>query len=127
MITKIIFTGICICIINLLLKDKQGVFSLIINLTFIIFIIVLIFDEITTSINTLTDLMNFNSNSSKMLNCLYKSAAVCILSKFATDICQESGNKSIGDIIDFATKIILLIFALPFIENIIKTASAFIK
>ena len=127
MITKIIFTGICVCIVNLLFKYKQGVFSLIINLTFIIFIIVLIFDEITTSVSTLTDLMNFNSSSSKMLTCLYKSAAVCILSKFATDICKESGNKSIGDVIEFAAKIILLVFALPFIENIIKTASAFVK
>ena len=115
------------CILNLLLKEYKSVFTVIINAFFILSVILLIFDSASEAISTLKDLFDISSSSHKMLSCLYKSAAVSILSKFATDICIESGNKSVGDIIDFAGRIMLLIMAMPFIETIIKTASAFVK
>ena len=127
MIIKIVFMGICVCILNLLLKQHQGVFIIIINVGFVIGVILLIFDSTADAVRSLNDLLNINSSSSKMLTCLYKGASVCILTKLATDICKESGNQSVGDIIDFAGRIMLLVIAMPLIESIIKTTSAFVK
>ena len=127
MIIKIIIMGICVCILNILLNQHQRVFTTIINVVFVIGVILLIFDSAVDTVRSLNDLLNINSSSSKMLTCLYKGAAVCILSKLATDICKESGNQSVGDIIDFAGRIMLLVIAMPFIESIIKTATAFVK
>ena len=90
-------------------------------------VILMIFDSATEALSDLSDLLNITSSSSKMLICLYKSAAVCILSKTAADICKESGNSSVGEMIDFASRIMLLIMAMPYIESVIKTATAFTK
>lgn len=90
-------------------------------------VVIVIFDYASDAVNELGDLLNVTSSSSKMLTCLFKCAAVCILSKLATDICKESGNQSIGDIIDFAGRVMLLVMAMPFIETIIKTAVSFVK
>ena len=127
MIIKIVFIGICVCILNLMLRQYKSAFTVIVNAIFAISVIILIFDSAADAVNTLKDLLNITSSSGKMITCLYKCAAVCILSKLATDICKESGNSSVGDIIDFAGRIMLLIMAMPFIETIIKTAGAFVK
>ena len=127
MIIKIIIIGLCVCVINLLLKNHQSAFIIVINIVFIISVTLLIFDRATETFNKLSDLLNITSASSKMLICLYKSAAVCILSKIAVDICKESGNSSVGDMIDFTSRIVLLIMVMPFVESVIRTATAFVK
>jgi hypothetical protein len=90
-------------------------------------VVLLIFDNTAETLKKLGDLLSITSASSKMLIFLYKSASVCILSKIAVDICKESGNISVGEIIDLASRIILLIMAMPYIESVIKTATAFVK
>ena len=126
MVAKIIFLGICVCIISLFLKQYKGEYVVILNIVFVISAILLIFDSAYDFIINIIDSLNISSSESKMLNCLLKSATVCILSKLASDIAKESGNTVVSDMIDLGGRIMILIISLPFIESIIKTAAAFV-
>lgn len=126
MIIKIILLGICVCILSMILKQHQSVYIVILDIVFVISVVFMIFDGAIDAVNSVIDLLNISTSTSKMLTCLLKSLAVCILSKFASDICKESGNNVVSDMIDFGGRIMLLIISLPFIESIIKTATAFV-
>lgn len=127
MFIKIVILGILVCIINLILKQHQKVFVLPVNIIYIIIVLLLIFDSFSESLQDVADLFSISGLLDKVLSCLYKSAAICILSKISADLCKESGSTVISDMIDLGGRIIMLSLALPFIKSIIKTAAAFVK
>lgn len=126
MIIKIVLLGLCVCILNLLLRQSQSVFAVAVNILFAVTAVILLSDYISDCIDKLKEIMTFSRESGTMLVCLYKGALICVLTKISSDISKESGNAVVSDIIDIAGRIAMLIVAFPFIESIIKTAAAFI-
>lgn len=127
MLTKIILLGLLVCVVNLLLQQYLKAFILPINIVFITVVVLMFLDSAAESMQKVTDLFTVTPTVSKALICIYKSAGICIVTKVAVDLCKESGNAVVSDMIDFAGRIIILSLSFPFIESIIKTASAFIK
>ena len=127
MFIKIIVLGILVCVINLMLRQHQKVFVLPINIVYIIAVLLLIFESFSDNLQDITDLFSVSGVLDKAVTCLYKSAVICILTKFSVDLCKESGNSVVSDMIDIGGRIIMLSLAFPFIKSIIKTASAFVK
>ncbi len=101
-------------------------YIVILNVVFVIAVIFLIFDSAVESLKSISDLLSVSSSTGKIFSSLLKAGTVCILTKLASDIAKESGNATVSDMIDFGGRIMLLIISLPFIESIIKTATAFI-
>ena len=87
----------------------------------------MVLDSFTDSFDNVVGLFSATSTDNKALTCLYKTGAICVLSKISTDICKESGNKVVSDMIDICTRIIVFSLTLPFISSIIKTAASFAK
>lgn len=127
MMIKIALLGICVCIIGVFLRQYQSSFIIVLNIAFSIIVMIFVLDHSLQSFESIADLFSVNSLTSKIFICLYKAAFICILSKIACDICKESGGKVIADIIEISSKIMLLIMVIPYIESIIKTATAFVK
>lgn len=127
MFIKVIILGVLVCIINLILQQHQKVFVLPVNIIYIVIVLLLIFDSFAENLQDISDLFSVSGILDKALICLYKSAAICILSKISVDLCKESGSAVISDMIDLGGRIIMLSMALPFIKSIIRTAAAFVK
>ena len=126
MIIKIILLGLCVCIINIVLKDTQRAFILLTNICYVVIVAWILLDYTAEFISKINDLFSITSSSGKMFTCLFKGAMICVLTKISADICKESGNIVISDIVDIAGRVMLLIIAIPFVESIVKTATAFI-
>ena len=125
MLIKVILIGMCVCILNILLKQTQSSFVILINICYIILVVFLITDSAADLISDISGMFGDTSGLGKILQCLYKGVLICILTKVSSDVCKESGNTVVSDIIDIAGRIMLLVIAYPFIISIIKTASAF--
>ena len=124
---KIVLLGICVCIINLILKRIQQTFVIPVNIIYIVIVIVSIFDSLRDKLEAITNTSVIGTSISSVLICVYKSAAICILTKIASDICRDSGNATVSDIVEFSGRIALLFIAFPFIESVIETATSFVK
>ena len=127
MIIKITLLSICACIITLLLRQYQASYVVLINIAFTVIVLLLVINSYSDSFKAMKDLFAINSATKKMFMSLFKAASVCVLSKIASDICKESKNNTVADIIEFSGRIMLLGMALPYIESVIKTATSFIK
>lgn len=125
MIFKIIFMGICVCILSVILKQYQPSFVIILELAFAVIVILIIYDEASQSIKSILEIFNSDGTSEKIFSCLLKGALVCIATKLACDVSKENGNLLIADIIEISGRIMLLIISFPFIESIINTALSF--
>ncbi len=125
MIVKIALCGICVCIINVLLRQYNKSFVIFAELIFLGAVVSLIMNDAADGVRRLTDLFTLSTSQSKIIVCLLKGAVICIVTKLACDVSYESGNIIVGDIIELAGRIILLVISLPFIESVVKTAVAF--
>ena len=125
MIVKIVLCGICVCVLNTLLRGYNKSFVIFVEIVFVIAVISLIFADAVKGTKNLSDLLLQTSSQKKIIVCLMKGAAICILTKLACDISYESGNILVGDIIELSGRILLLIISLPFIESVVKTAMSF--
>ncbi len=125
MIVKIALCGICVCIINVLLRQYNKSFVIFAELIFVGAVVSLIMNDAADGVRRLTDLFTLSTSQSKIIVCLLKGAVICIVTKLACDVSYESGNIIVGDIIELAGRIILLVISLPFIESVVKTAVAF--
>ena len=127
MIFKVIFAGLCVCVINLILRQYNSTFCLLLNIIFVVSVMLIIINSASEYMYKFKDLFEFSSYVSEMLRCLFKGALICIVTKIACSLCDENGNKAICDAIDLTGRVILLATAFPFIESIIKTAVSFVK
>lgn len=125
MIVKIALCGICVCIINVLLRQYNKSFVIFAELIFVGAVVSLIMNDAADGVRRMTDLFTLSTSQSKIIVCLLKGAVICIVTKLACDVSYESGNIIVGDIIELAGRIILLVISLPFIESVVKTAVAF--
>lgn len=125
MIVKIALCGISVCVINVLLRQYNKSFVIFAELIFVGAVVSLIMNDAADGVRRLTDLFTLSTSQSKIIVCLLKGAVICIVTKLACDVSYESGNIIVGDIIELAGRIILLVISLPFIESVVKTAVAF--
>lgn len=126
MLIKIIMLGLCVCVINIVLRDTQRAFVLLISICYVAIVALIILGYTSEFIIGMKDLFSITSSSGKIFTSLLKGAMICVLTKISADICKESGNVVVSDIVDIAGRVMLLIIAFPFIESIVKTATAFI-
>lgn len=127
MFVKIIFAGLSLCIINIFLKKQLSEFVLPTEIIFLALTSALAVEYLKESFSYISVITDQIKNGEEVFSSAVKGAGICLVTKFSSDICIESGNKLIADIIDFTGRIMLLIIAVPYIESIIKTAFAFIK
>lgn len=125
MIIKIALFGICVCILNALLRQYNKGFVVFVEIAFVCIVVLLIFGDAVKDIRSLVDLYTQNSLQNKIIICLVKGAIICILTKLACDISYESGNILVGDIIELSGRILLIVISLPFMESVVKTAISF--
>lgn len=126
MIIKVILLGICVCLLNIFFRQTQGTFVIVMNLCFVAMAGLMLMDYAFEIVRDIRELLVFSSSAEKMFSCLYKGAIVCVLSKISSDICKDSGNIVVSEIIDLSGRIMLVMIAFPFIESITKTAASFL-
>ena len=73
---------------------------------------------VTEHIQKLTELSNINSSHAEVL---LKSVGICYISQFASDICKDAGENGLSGKVELAGKIMILICALPLIDEILHT------
>lgn len=127
MFIKVIVIGLAVCAVNIFLKKQASEFILPIEIVFFALTSAFLIDSLKSSISPLSEIMNDIRHGEEILSAVIKGSAVCLVTKFSADICQEGGNGLISDVIEFSGRIMLFIIALPYIESIMKTALAFLK
>ena len=66
-----------------------------------------------------------NSGAGELFTVILKGAAVTVLTKFACDVCRESGNSLMADVVELGGRIMLVVLAMPFIEGVTEIALSF--
>ena len=116
MLFKVIGVGLSAVIINVILKQYKPEFCVVSNVCagFIIFMLV------ANSISDFVDVQNLTGINSGVVSPILKVIGVGYIVEFASNIAEESGNKSVASKILLGGKIAICGVALPILETLIN-------
>lgn len=126
-ILQICLIGVIGAIVALILKQYKPEFAVIVSLAAGIVILFIVSEYIFEAVEVVTGISEKTGIDNAMLSAVMKIIGVGYLTEFSSNICEDSGNKSIADKIALGGKIIILITALPILTAVVDVISALVS
>lgn len=118
-IFRIVGIGILTCFLAIIVKQIKPEFYIFILLSGGIAIFLLTLNKFGYIIDYFVKICEKTKIDASIFLTILKIVGIAFLTEFAANICNDSGNSSIGEKIIFAGKIIILFVSLPVITNLI--------
>ena len=122
-ILKICAIGLTAAVLAVTIKQHKPEIALLISVSAAIIILIMVADYLTQAVTVFTQLSEKTGVDSNLLSSILKIIGIGYITEFSAGICEDSGNKSIGDKILFGGKIIILVVAMPVLSAVIDLIS----
>ncbi|MEF2920047.1 MAG: stage III sporulation protein AD [Acutalibacteraceae bacterium] len=124
--------GICIlavtgAVLILTLKQTSPQFALLLTLAVGVTILITIISFLPTVIDKITLLTSETGVNTNYTGTLLKSLGICFICQFSSDICKDAGQNALSSKVELAGKIMILILALPLIDEVLSTATSLLS
>ena len=119
-IIKIVAIGLITCIATMIIKPIRSDFSVLIAILGGVIILFMVINYLTGIFDVLTSLISMTGINNNVYSLLLKIVGIGYLVEFASGICSDTGNGSLGDKILLGGKIIIMAMAFPIVINILE-------
>lgn len=127
MFVKLLALGVAGAFLGVMLKKYSPELVVFFEVTVVVIAVVIVRDNVAQSLGRLGDIFSDFSAGSEMFAAVFKASAVTVMARLGSEVCRESGNGLMGDIVEFGGRVMLIILALPFIERATEIALGFVK
>ena len=125
MLIKILTLAITGTLLTVILKKHCRELVLFFEIAVVIAAVFIIADSDAVRSKGIEKIFSLYSQGNEIFSALFKGAAVAVMTRLACDVCRESGNSLMGDIVELGGRIMLIVLALPFIETVAEIALSF--
>ncbi|NLK18078.1 MAG: stage III sporulation protein AD [Clostridiales bacterium] len=122
-ILKICAIGLISAIFALTVKQYKPEVAILISVSAAVIILFMVADYLVEAVTVITQLSERAGVDDALLSSILKIIGVGYLTEFSASVCEDAGNKSIGEKISFAGKVIILVVALPVLSAVIDIIS----
>ena len=126
-VLKICIIGIASAALALVLRQHRPEYALMVTIAAAVLILFIVADHLSQAADVLLSLGEKTGISDEMLSSVLKIIGVGYITEFSAGICEDSGNKSIGDKISLGGKVLILVVALPVLSAVIDIISKLIN
>lgn len=121
MIFKLIAVGLITCLSILIVRPIRNDFAVLISVVGGIIILLFVFNYVSGIFLSLQNLVTKTGVNSSLFSIILKIVGVGYLAEFTASLCADSGVFGIGDKVLFGAKIVILVMAMPIVNNILQT------
>ena len=123
---KLIILAIIGCTLGVILRYNFKELYVPFQVGFAIIILLYILSNISDSIRSFIYVIESIGTGYSVIKIMLKAALISIGARLGSDICKESGNYLLADIIEIGGKLVMFILAAPYILDVIKISVAFL-
>ncbi len=125
MFVKILVLAVAGVVLTVILKKHCRELLPFFEIALVIGAVVIVSDSGIIRKSGIEKIISAYSQSGEIFTVLFKGAAVTVLTRLACDVCRESGNSLIADVVELGGRIMLIVLAMPFIEKVTDIALSF--
>jgi stage III sporulation protein AD len=120
-IAQIVGLALVTTVLLLILRQEKPVMAVMLSIVFSAVIFILMMEKITAILDVMKELVNRAGINYFFLATVLKILGVAYLGEFAAAICSDAGEQAVARKVEFASKIIIAVLALPIIAAIIES------
>jgi stage III sporulation protein AD len=119
-IVKVIGVELITTFAVMVLRPTKPELAAVVSIAGGLIVLLMFVGALETVINSFANIVSKSGIKSEVFNALLKIIGIGYLTEFAAGICTEAGNTSMAQRVNLAGKVIILVLALPIIENLIE-------
>lgn len=120
-ITQIVGLALMVTIFLLILRQEKPVMAVLLSIVFSIIIFTLMMGKMASIISIMRELSRRAGINFFFLDTILKILGVAYLGEFAAVICNDAGEQAVAKKVEFASKIIIAVMALPIMVAILES------
>lgn len=120
-ITQIVGLALMVTIFLLILRQEKPVIAVLLSIVFSILIFTLMMGKLASIISVMKELTRRAGINYFFMTTILKILGVAYLGEFAAIICQDAGEQAVAKKVEFASKIIIAVLALPIMVAILES------
>lgn len=120
-ITQIVGLALMVTIFLLILRQEKPVMAVLLSIVFSILIFTLMMGKMASIISVMQELTRRAGINYFFMTTILKILGVAYLGEFAAVICQDAGEQAVAKKVEFASKIIIAVLALPIMVAILES------
>ncbi len=120
-ITQIVGLALLVTIFLLILRQEKPVMAVLLSVVFSILIFTLMMGKLASIISIMRELSRRAGINFFFLDTILKILGVAYLGEFAAVICNDAGEQAVAKKVEFASKIIIAVMALPIMVAILES------
>lgn len=118
--SKIVIIAIFAVITISLIKQIKSEFAIALSVGVSVVLMLMLFDELFNVVQTFYNLSDKAQIDSGIFTIVIKVVGIGYLAEFTNNVCVDANCKSVGDKVILASKIAILLCALPIVENLFE-------
>lgn len=120
-IAQIVGIALVTTIMLLILRQEKPVMAVVLSIVFSVVVFTFLMGKMASIINVMEELTQRAEINYFFLGTLLKILGVAYLGEFAAAICQDAGEQAVAKKVEFASKIIIAVLALPIMIAILES------
>lgn len=120
-ITQIVGLALMVTVFLLILRQEKPVMAVLLSIVFSIIIFTLMMGKMASIISVMRELSRRAGINFFFLDTILKILGVAYLGEFAAVICNDAGEQAVAKKVEFASKIIIAVMALPIMVAILES------
>ena len=126
-IVQIVIVSIVAIVSIMLVKQFNHDIALPISIGVGVLILISVCDQLYDVVYAFYDMANQALVDSEAISCVIKVVGIGYLSEFSNNICLDTGNKTIGEKVLFASRIAIILCVLPILQNLFDIIKGFLQ
>lgn len=126
-IYSVIALGLVSTAICILLKQYQPEYALFVSIICGVLIFGVVIDNLLPTFALMADLMVKAQIKSSYVEAIVKTLGVCYITQLVTDSCKDAGQNAIASKVELASKVYIVLLALPLFEDLITITFSLIN
>jgi stage III sporulation protein AD len=126
-VAQVLGIGIVATVLAVVLRAHKPEMALLVSLAAGTLLLLLVLDKVAVLVKFLSGLAQRAGLDSIYFVTVLKVIAVAYLVGFGAQICRDAGERALGDKLELAGKIIILVFALPVMMRVLETVTRLLQ
>ncbi len=126
MLLKIVFLSVTASLLFVVLKKYSPEMTVFFEVAVSACVLGLLLLKLGSLTASLEKLVKLSDGTKELFSLLLKGAVICILSRIASDLCLDSGNKLIAALVETGARFTLVLLSLPLVSETFGIVFAFL-
>lgn len=113
MIYKVCALGIIAAILFVMMQNEKKEYAITILICAGVMILMLVFPYLSSTVKTIQDFLALSQIADTHILTIFKIISISYIAQFASDICNDSGAKSIATKIELGAKFFIMYLSVP--------------